>query len=185
MAWQTHAAAVAGVNRTFEVYHQDDALGCGPACVAMVMETWGMIPNVTLVKAWFSRYENRLMPNTGARPNRVLQPWAVHQTNVNDIVGVLNQHKGFGTPQLHTGPAVISAVGNCAPHKPGIMRIHWGAGGPPGAGHFIVCYGSFGNDFVYLDPFYGLVVNAPPVAPPFYFVNLTTYGLISHLITIG
>jgi hypothetical protein len=109
----------------------------------------------------------------------------VYQTNVNDIVGVLGQNRNFGTPTLHTGAGVLTAIGNCAPHKPGILRIQWAIGGAPGAGHFVVCHGSLGNDFVYLDPHFGLVVNAPPVAPPAYIVNLANAGVISHLITIG
>jgi hypothetical protein len=183
--WTTQRATVNGVERTYDVYLQESAESCGPACVMMVnaIKNGITIPE-TLAKVWFSKVENRAAPGAlrgAARPSRVFNWRADSQADT--ILRVLIERK-IGANQRMTEDA--RAVAACAPHMPGIARVQWATIGADGAlslggGHFVVCLGPMPNNvWLYLDPTDGVV--QVPRASPGYANNNNGVGFINRVI---
>jgi hypothetical protein len=189
VAWETEKITINNSPRSFEVFHQEHTLSCGPACVVMVNRLkCGKVTGETIVRMWFSKVENQKSCKA-ATPTRVFK-W-IRASEVETVISVLRTQK-IGDPRLTTD---MREVANCTPQMPAIAKVAWLTLGPDstislGGCHFVVCVGPASvelapgviqRSWIYLDPTFGVTV--VPQAPPKYFAGGQT-ATLSDLIMI-
>lgn len=164
MGWEqtNHAGA------THQIYRQEGAKDCGPACVLMVHHALrGETTSETLVKAWFSQDERKgLSPDRrGAAQERVFKwndsPRGAGGAFINTIKSVIFNKLGY-TTNLVGPPVALADAARCSVATPGVLFMKPLAGV---LGHFVVCAGVVNNDVVVLDPERGLQL-VPGTIPP-------------------
>lgn len=171
------------------VYKQQHGESCGPSSVLMLMRhVDGTLTAEAMVRLWFSQAEKAVLKSGGtAYGDKAGKDERIFDfsggAGLNTIVQVLNT-KRPGYNARHGGK-----VKDMSSKAPGIVRVQW----PKAGGHFVVCIGKFDDGAgsgwrVFLDPWYGLVINRHDIYPLYdtatgSFGEGAALGRISHLIT--
>lgn len=98
-------------------------------------------PNEATVRLWFAKFErDRVFAfNQGSQP-----------ATIRDVLKSRQINARFCPEQ---GVTLKQGMIQCTPGSPGIARVQWSSG----VRHWVVVVGPVGNQFVYLDPWFGVV----------------------------
>jgi len=174
--WSTQTIKLAGVPRTFDVYAQQATHSCGPSCVMMVInQMLNQKPAEAIVRLWFGQVEllhHRSGILDGKEADGRIFNFA-SDSHIDTIRDVLRDKKQVNA---RYSIGLANGITACSPAYPGVARLTWTLNDQ---GHFIVALGRMAGDYVYLDPFHGLI-HVPHKKFPNYEAN-GSYGEINRI----
>jgi hypothetical protein len=161
--WVQTTLTVSGTARTYMVYQQHDVQNCGPSSIIMlVKQALDRDVAIGTAQTLVGQAERGLAP-ANAKISLKQMDARFHQWGAGGFgVGWTNgwalrdtlTKKWAALNLTESANGEITDLRPCTPQKPAICRVGWDGGND---GHFIVCLGKSGNDFLFLDPYYGVV----------------------------